>query len=73
LELGLRWRYSLILFGVFSKDAVAIYAAATGIWLVNLLVPALAGSLFIIGVRVFRERKGSYLYDSRPGQDPKTH
>lgn len=57
LELGLRWRYSLVLFGVFSPDTLAIYAAATGIWLVNLVVPALAGSLFIIGVRVFRDRK----------------
>ena len=57
LELGLRWRYSLVLFGMFSTDAVAIYASATGIWLVNLVIPALAGSLFIIGVRVFRERK----------------
>lgn len=54
LELGLRWRYSLVLFGIFSPDAVAIYAAATGIWLVNLVLPAMAGSLFIIGVRVFR-------------------
>ena len=54
LELGLRWRYSLVLFGLFSSDAVAIYAAATGIWLVNLVLPALAGSIFMIGVRVFR-------------------
>jgi hypothetical protein len=55
LELGLRWEYSLMLFGMFSANTLGIYAAATGIWLVNLVLPALAGSLFILGVRIFRD------------------
>ncbi len=55
LELGLRWEYSLMLFGLFSENTLGIYAAATGIWLVNLVLPALAGSLFILGVRIFRD------------------
>jgi len=56
LELGMRWEYSLVLFRMFSGNTVGIYAAATGIWLVNLVLPALAGSLFILGVRIFRDR-----------------
>jgi len=54
LELGLRWEYSIMLFGLFSANILGIYAAATGIWLINLVLPALAGSLFILGVRIFK-------------------
>jgi hypothetical protein len=54
LELGLRWEYSIMLFGLFSANLLGIYAAATGIWLINLVLPALAGSLFILGVRIFK-------------------
>jgi hypothetical protein len=57
LELGMRWEYSLVLFRIYSDNVVGIYAAATGIWLINLVLPALAGSLFILGVRIFRERE----------------
>jgi hypothetical protein len=57
LEIGLRWEYSLLLFGMFSSNAVGIYAAATGIWLINLAVPALAGSILILGVRIFSDRE----------------
>jgi hypothetical protein len=55
LDLGLRWEYSIMLFGLYSANTVGIYAAATGIWLVNLVLPAVAGSLFILGVRIFRD------------------
>jgi len=57
LELGMRWEYSLVLFRMYSTNVVGIYAAATGIWLINLVLPALAGSLLILGVRIFRERE----------------
>lgn len=53
LELGLRWEYSIILFGMFSSNLVGMYAAASGIWFVNLVLPAISGSLFILGVKVF--------------------
>lgn len=49
LELGLRWEYSILLFGLFSNNSVGMYAAATGIWLINLVVPAIAGSVFMLG------------------------
>ncbi len=54
LELGLRWEYSIMLFGLFSVNILGIYAAATGIWLINLVLPAMAGSLFILGIRVIK-------------------
>jgi hypothetical protein len=55
LELGLRWEYSLFLFSMFSQNTVGIYVTATAIWLVNLVLPALAGSLFLLGLRIFRK------------------
>lgn len=55
LELGLRWEYNLLLFGLFSTNVVGIYAVATGIWLINLVLPAIIGTLFMLSVKVFKE------------------
>jgi hypothetical protein len=55
-ELGLRGKISILLFGLFSNNTLGIVLAATGIWLINLVVPALAGSLFILGIKLFRKK-----------------
>jgi hypothetical protein len=57
LELGLRWEYSLFLFSLYSTNTVGIYTVATAIWLINLVVPAMAGSLFLLGLRIFKKEK----------------
>ena len=54
LELGLRWEYSLLLFGMVSSQSVGIYAAATLVWLINLVIPALVGSLLMLSLRLFQ-------------------
>lgn len=59
LELGLRWEYSILLFSMVSKNTIGIYAVATGIWIINLVIPALAGSLFMLGIRIFKERNAT--------------
>jgi MFS family permease len=55
-ELGFRGKISLQLFGLFSTNTVGIIATAAGIWIINLIIPAIAGSLFILGVRLFRNK-----------------
>ncbi len=55
-ELGLRNKVSILLFGLFSNNTLGIVLTATGIWLINLVVPALAGSLFILGIKLFRKK-----------------
>jgi hypothetical protein len=55
-ELGLRGQLSIQLFGLFSNNTLGIVFTATGIWLINLVVPALAGSLFILGIKMFRSK-----------------
>lgn len=52
-ELGLRWEYSILLLGTMSDNVVGIYATATAIWLLNLVLPALLGSLSVLSVRKF--------------------
>jgi hypothetical protein len=54
-ELGLRGHVSLLLFGLLSTNTLGIVLTASGIWLINLVVPALAGSLFILGVKFLRK------------------
>jgi hypothetical protein len=55
-ELGLRGQVSIELFGIFSGNKLAITAAAAGIWVVNLILPALIGSLLILSIKIFRNR-----------------
>ncbi len=55
-ELGLRGKVSILLFGLFSNNTLGIVLTATGIWLINLVVPALAGSLLILGIKLFRKK-----------------
>lgn len=55
-ELGFRGKISLQLFGLLSSNAIGIVATAAGIWIINLIIPAIAGSLFILGIRLFRNK-----------------
>lgn len=55
-ELGFRGKISLQLFGLLSSNTVGIIATAAGIWIINLIIPAIAGSLFILGIRLFRNK-----------------
>lgn len=55
-ELGLRGQVGLLLFGLFSNNSLGILLTASGIWIINLVVPALAGSLFILGKKFFRNK-----------------
>lgn len=55
-ELGFRGKLSIQLFGLLSTNTVGIIATAAGIWIINLIVPAIAGSLLILGIRLFRNK-----------------
>jgi MFS family permease len=55
-ELGFRGKVSLQLFGLLSSNTIGIVATAAGIWIINLIIPAVAGSLFILGIKLFRNK-----------------
>jgi hypothetical protein len=55
-EIGLRGKVSLQLFGMLSANSIGIVATTAGIWIINIAVPAIAGTLFILGIRLFRNK-----------------
>lgn len=54
IELGERGYVSLYLFQHFSGNAVGILAATVGLWIINLAIPALMGSLLLFRMRLLR-------------------
>ena len=55
-ELGLRWETSIGVLELFTQNAVGIFATSFAIWVINLIIPALIGSLLIVGIKLFRSR-----------------
>ena len=55
-ELGLRGKVSLKLIGLFSTNSLGISMATATIWIINLVLPAIAGSLLILSVKIFKYR-----------------
>lgn len=53
LELVVRQELSILIIGMVSANTIGIITASFGIWLINLVLPAMAGSLLLIGVKVF--------------------
>lgn len=53
-ELGLRGQVSIALLGLLSANKLGIIATSAVIFLINLIIPALAGSLLILGIRIIR-------------------
>ena len=56
-ELGFRGKVRLQLFGLLSTNHLGIIAAAAGIWVINLIIPAILGSVLILGVRLFKNKQ----------------
>jgi hypothetical protein len=54
-DLGIRWKAGIEIIQLYSSNTIGIFAAAFTIWLVNLIIPALIGSLLILGIRVFKK------------------
>ena len=56
-ELGLRGKIGLTLTGLFSANATGIFFATAGIWFINLIIPAIAGSLLILSIKkIYRDK-----------------
>ena len=57
-DLGVRWKTSISVLQLFSPNIVGILAASLLIWIINLVIPALLGSLLILDIRLFQQRAG---------------
>lgn len=54
-ELGIRWKASIELVALFSTNLTGILATSLAIWIINLVIPALIGSLLILGIKFFKK------------------
>lgn len=55
-EVSVRGQISLQLFGLFTTNNLGIISAAILIWLVNIIIPSILGTLFILGVKLFKNK-----------------
>lgn len=54
-ELPIRATASIELFKLYSNNIVGIQAAALGIWIINLVLPAIIGSILIFGIKITKD------------------
>lgn len=54
VEAGLRGEISLVLMGMFTANSLGIGLTAVTIWFINLVLPAIAGSILFFGIKVFK-------------------
>ena len=55
-ELGIRGKASIALFTIFSNNPVGILVTTGCIWLINIILPAVLGSLLILNVKLFKQK-----------------
>nr|WP_294904053.1 lysylphosphatidylglycerol synthase transmembrane domain-containing protein [uncultured Lacibacter sp.] len=55
-DVGIRGKVAIGIISVFSSNTLAILAGSTLVWLVNLVLPALIGSLLLLSIKIFKER-----------------
>lgn len=66
-DLGMRGEVMLQLVSLYSGNRLGIGLAAITIWLVNLILPALAGSLLILGIRrIFKNKNSNAVATTNP-------
>ncbi len=56
-ELGVRWKTSVEVVQLFSVNLTGILATSFTIWIINLVIPALIGSLLILNIRLFNYKE----------------
>jgi len=56
-DLGIRWKAGIEIVSIFSSNTVGIFATAFTVWVFNLIIPALIGSLLILGIRIFKNKE----------------
>ncbi|HXR83565.1 MAG TPA: lysylphosphatidylglycerol synthase domain-containing protein [Hanamia sp.] len=54
-DLGIRGKFSTELFSIYSVNTLGILGTTFGIWFINLFIPAVAGSILILGIKIFKD------------------
>ena len=53
VDIGVRNGMAVFLFGYITHQTIAVMAAVSSIWLINLIIPAILGSLFVFNLKFF--------------------
>jgi MFS family permease len=56
LELPIRAKASLQLMQLYSANTIGIQTAALAIWCINLVIPAIIGSILILSIKIIKEK-----------------
>jgi len=56
VEIGLRGKISLQLMALFTANGLGVLLTSVSIWFINLIIPALAGSVLILSIKVFKRK-----------------
>ncbi|MGN6214904.1 lysylphosphatidylglycerol synthase transmembrane domain-containing protein [Parafilimonas sp.] len=54
-DVGIRGQAGTQLFGLITPDAFGVIATIAVIWFINLILPSAAGSLFLLGIKLFKK------------------
>jgi hypothetical protein len=54
-DIGIRGEAGRQLFGLITPNAFGVVAAIALIWFINLIIPSAAGSLFLLGIKLFKK------------------
>lgn len=57
VEVGVRGEISLKLMGIFSANSLGIGLTSVTVWFMNLVFPAILGSLLLLNIKIFEKRK----------------
>lgn len=55
-DLGIRGRFSTELLSLYSANTIGIIGTTFGIWFINLFIPAIAGCVLILSIKIFKDR-----------------
>jgi hypothetical protein len=56
VEVGLRGEISLQLMGIYTANSLGVGLTSATIWFLNLVLPAILGSILILGIKVFKRK-----------------
>ena len=56
VEVGLRGEIGLQLMGMFTANVLGVGLTVASIWFINLVLPAIAGSVLFLGIKVFKRK-----------------
>ncbi|MEO5888714.1 MAG: lysylphosphatidylglycerol synthase transmembrane domain-containing protein [Ferruginibacter sp.] len=56
IELPVRVSASWVIFKLYTSNELGVGTASLGIWLINLVIPAVIGSLLILSIKILKER-----------------